>query len=92
MINWYSVMVEMQRRQDEMARAAERSQNKHIMNRPNKSPKDAGHIMAQLLIQTGTWLINTGNRFQEPCERLVLATRQGLQQDHIMTPHKAPCT
>jgi hypothetical protein len=91
MINWYSVIVETQRRQDEVARAAAHNYQKHIMGQPGQTWKNKGHIMAQLLIQAGTWLVNVGCRLQTPYTTLALATRKGLQQDHIMGPQKAPC-
>lgn len=92
MINWYSVTVEMQRRQDEIAQAAAHNHNKHIMRRPEKGPNKSSHIMAEVLIQTGNWLVSLGGRFQEPYAKLATATRQQLQQEHIMAPQKAPCT
>lgn len=91
MINWYSVTVEMQRRQDEIARAAEYNRAKHIMRQPGQEHKKSGHIMAELLIQTGNWLVSVGCRLQTPYMRLATATRNGMQQDHIMGPKKAPC-
>jgi hypothetical protein len=91
MINWYSVTIEMQRRQDEIARAAEHNRNKHIMRQPGEARKRSGHIMAEALIQAGTWLVNLGCRLQTPYARLTTATRSQLQQNHIMTPQKAPC-
>lgn len=92
MINWYSVQVEMQRRQDEVARAAEYNRAKHIMRMPGEGRKKNGHIMAELLIQTGNWLVTAGCKLQAPYVRLASATRSGMQQDHIMGPKKAPCT
>ena len=91
MINWYSVIVETQRRQDEIAHVAEYNRQKHIMRQPGQTQKRSGHIMAQLLIKTGNWLVSTGCRLQAPYASLALATRKGLQQEHIMGPQKAPC-
>jgi hypothetical protein len=91
MINWYSVTVEMQRRQDEIARAAEYKRNKHIMRRPDEIRRKRGQIVAEMIIQAGNWLVNLGCRLQAPYVRLATATRSGLQQDHIMNPQKAPC-
>jgi hypothetical protein len=91
MINWYSVTVEMQRRQDEIANAAAHNHSKHIMRRPEKSQKKSSHMMAELLIQTGNWLVNLGCRFQEPYAKLATAARQQIQQEHITAPQKAPC-
>ncbi len=91
MINWYSVTVEMQRRQDEIAAAAEHNHNKHIMRRPGQAHRKSGHMMAQAFIQTGNWLVELGCRLQAPYARLATATRSGMQQEHIMTPQKAPC-
>lgn len=91
MINWYSVTVEMQRRQDEIASAAAHNHSKHIMRRPEKSPKKSSYIMAEVLIQSGNWLVNLGCRLQEPYTKLAAVTRQQIQQQHIMTPQKAPC-
>lgn len=91
MINWYHVMLEMQRRQDEIASAAKHNHNKHIMRQPDEGRKKRSHIMAKILFHTGTWLVELGCRLQTRYERLALATRNGLQQDHIMNPHEAPC-
>jgi hypothetical protein len=91
MINWYSVIVETQRRQDEIARAAENNHLKHIMRQPGQTRKRKGHIMAQVLIQPGNWLVSLGCRLQTPYATLALATRKQLQQEHIMAPQKAPC-
>ena len=91
MINWHSVIVETQRRQDEIARAADYNRTKHIMREPGQTRKRQGHIMAQVLIQTGNWLVNLGCRLQRPYTTLALATRKQLQQEHIMGPKKAPC-
>jgi hypothetical protein len=91
MINWYNVMVEMQRRQDEMARVEAHYRDRHIMQKPARPRKKSGHIMAELLIQTGNWLVNTGCRLQTRYTTLALAARQGMQQEHIMAPSKAPC-
>ena len=91
MINWYSVTVEMQRRQDEIAAAADRNRNIHIMRQPEKARRKRGHIMAEVLNLVGNWLVNLGCRLQTPYAKLATATRSGMQQRHIMTPHKAPC-
>jgi len=91
MINWYSVIVEMQRRQDEIARVAQENRGKHIMRQPGEVRKRSSHIMAEILIQAGNWLVNMGCRLQTPYERLATATRTGMQQSHIMAPKKAPC-
>jgi hypothetical protein len=91
MINWYSVIVENQRRQDEVAQAAAHNYQKHIMRQPGQTQTGKGHIMAQLLIQTGHWLVSLGCRLQAPYATLALATRKGLKQEHIMGPQKAPC-
>lgn len=91
MINWYSVIVEQQRREDEVVRAADYNRQKHIMRQPGQTHKQKGHIMAQVLIKTGNWLVSAGCRLQAPYATLALATRNGLQQDHIMGPQKAPC-
>jgi hypothetical protein len=91
MINWFSVTVEVQRRQDEIAAAAEHNRNKHIMRQPGEARKKSGHIMAEVLILVGNWLVNLGCRLQAPYARLTTATRSGMQQHHIMTPQKAPC-
>ena len=92
MINWFSVMVETQRRQDEIASAAAHNYSKHIMRQPDKGQKKSSHIMAEVLIQTGNWLVNLGCRWQEPYAKLATATRNQIQQEHIMAPQKAPCT
>lgn len=91
MINWNHVLVEQQRRQDEIAQAMEYHQHKHILGQFSETRKRKVHIMAPVLIRAGNWLVSVGCRLQAPAASLALATRQGLQQDHIMAPQKAPC-
>ena len=92
MINWNSVLVEQQRRQDEVSRAMEYHRLQHIRRQPTEETrKRKGHIMAPVLIRAGNWLVSVGCRLQAPYASLALAARNGIQQDHIMAPHKAPC-